>query len=227
MPIWTTIPELNEFDDTVANLIKGGMDKFNVQTVMLPRKQEYLYGMEKNRQSEKSHEYVLRDMFKDIRDIVFIPNIKSVTIFFPGEEPIVCSKSRSSDWVVSEPYRHVLDEETERAEIIKECNEHPERRIPPKYKTFEDTYVSFAAKKCGNNIEIVDHATVYCYLPTKAEFGFPFLMNTDMVPSGDRNQLKTDVKFNALFAKIAGQKFFIWINDLIKSGDYDLIQFLR
>lgn len=222
MPIWTTIPELNEFDDTVANLIKGGMDKFNVQTVMLPRKQEYLYGMEKNRQSEKSHEYVLRDMFKDIRDIVFIPNIKSVTIFFPGEEPIVCSKSESSDWVVSEPYRHVLDEETERAEIIKECNEHPERRIPPKYKTFEDTYVSFAAKKCGNNIEIVDHATVYCYLPTKAEFGFPFLMNTDMVPSGDRNQLKTDVKFNALFAKIAGQKFFIWINDLIKSGDYDL-----
>ena len=161
-------------------------------------------------------------MFKDIRDIVFIPNIKSVTIFFPGEEPIVCSKSESSDWVVSEPYRHVLDEETERAEIIKECNEHPERRIPPKYKTFEDTYVSFAAKKCGNNIEIVDHATVYCYLPTKAEFGFPFLMNTDMVPSGDRNQLKTDVKFNALFAKIAGQKFFIWINDLIKSGDYDL-----
>lgn len=222
MPIWTTVSELEEFDSTIPNLIEEGLSKFNVQIVMLPRKLDYLYGMDKNQESEKSHEYVLRDIFKDIRDIVFIPNIKSVKVFFPGEEPIICTKGELANWIVSDAFKHELDEETERFIIIKECNEHPERRIPPKYKTFTDTYVSFAAKKRGNIIEPVEKATIYCYLPTKAKFGFPFLMNTDMVPSGDRNQLKTDVKFNLLFAKIAGEKFFFWLQQLMESNEYEL-----
>lgn len=222
MPIWTTVSELEKFDSTIPNLIEEGLSKFNVQIVMQPRKLDYLYGMDKNQESEKSHEYVLRDIFKDIRDIVFIPNIKSVKVFFPGEEPIICTKGELANWIVSDAFKHELDEETERFIIIKECNEHPERRIPPKYKTFTDTYVSFAAKKRGNIIEPVEKATVYCYLPTKAEFGFPFLMNTDMVPSGDRNQLKTDVKFNLLFAKIAGEKFFFWLQLLMESNEYEL-----
>ena len=218
MPLWTTIPELAEMDDTIANLVKEGSRLFNVQTVMLPRKYDYLYGMDKDQESEKSHEYVLRDIFKDIRDIIFIPNIKSVKVFFPGEEPIICEKGESLNWAISEAYQHKLDEKTERSLIISECNEHPERRIPPKYKTFDDTYVSFAAKKKDNVLISVDNATVNCYLPTKAEFGFPFLMNTDMVPSGDRNQLKTDVKFNQLFAKIAGNYFVKWLNQLLSDG---------
>lgn len=228
MPVWTTIPELVEIDNTIADLIKEGSKHFNVQTVMLPRKQDYLYGMDKDQESEKSHEYVLRDIFKDIRDIIFIPNIKSVKVFFPGEEPIVCAKGESLDWTISEAYKHELEEEKERKIIVAECLDHPERRIPPKYKTFSDTFVSFAAKRDGNVIIPVENATVNCYLPTKAEFGFPFLMNTDMVPSGDRNQLKLDVKFNQLFANIAGQYFVKWINKLLSEGFtpesvYDLI----
>lgn len=218
MPVWTTIPELMGIDSSIAEIIKNGYQHFNVQTVMMPRKYDYLYGMDKNQDSEKSHEYVLRDMFKDIRDIIFIPNIKSVKVFFPGEEPIICAKGESLNWTISEFYKHILDEETERKVIVSECNNHPERRIPPKYKTFTDTYVSFAAKRNGNVIEAVEDATVNCYLPTKAEFGFPFLMNTDMVPSGDRSQLKTDVQFNKLFAKIAGQQFVNWLRHLLTEG---------
>lgn len=218
MPIWTPDQDLSAFDSTASTIVHEGEHDFSVQTIMMPRKLDYLYGMDKNQESEKSHEYVLRDMFKDIRDIVFIPNIKTVKVFFPNEEPIVCSKGESLDWVISAPYVHRLDNDTERKEIIDECDQHPERRIPPKYKSFEDTYVSFAAKKEGNVILPVEDATVNCYLPTKAEFGFPFLMNTDMVPSGDRNQLKLDIKFNQLLARIAGQKFVSWISQLLTDG---------
>lgn len=218
MPIWTPDLDLSAINSAASTIVHDGERDFSVQTVMMPRKLDYLYGMDKNQESEKSHEFVLRDMFKDIRDIVFIPNIKSVKVYFPNEEPIVCSKGESQDWVISMPYVHKLDPDTEKQEIIDECDQHPERRIPPKYKSFEDTYVSFAAKKDGNVILPVKDATVNCYLPTKAEFGFPFLMNTDMVPSGDRNQLKLDVKFNQLFARIAGNEFVSWIKQLLTDG---------
>lgn len=39
-----------------------------------------------------------------------------------------------------------------------------------------------------------------------------------MVPSGDRNQLKLDVKFNQMFANIAGRYFVKWINKLLLDG---------
>ena len=220
MPIWTSSQDLAAFDLSASTLVQDGKRDFSVQTIMMPRNSEYLYGMDKSQESEKSHEFVLRDMFKDIRDIIFIPNINTVKVFFPNEEPIICSKGESLDWVISEPYVHKLDPGTEQKEIVNECDQHPERRIPPKYKAFEDTYVSFAAKKNGKVVVPVEDATVNCYLPTKAEFGFPFLMNTDMVPSGDRSQLKLDVKFNQLFARIAGQKFVSWISQLL-ADDYE------
>lgn len=219
MPIWTSNQDLAAFDLAASTLVQDGKRDFSVQTIMMPRNAEYLYGMDKSQESdEKSHEFVLRDMFKDIRDIVFIPNINTVKVFFPNEEPIICSKGESLDWVISVPYVHKLDPDKEQKEIVNECDQHPERRIPPKYKAFEDTYVSFAAKKNGKIVLPVEDATVNCYLPTKAEFGFPFLMNTDMVPSGDRSQLKLDVKFNQLFARIAGHKFVSWINQLLTDG---------
>ena len=68
-------------------------------------------------------------------------------------------------------------------------------------------------------IKTVDDATLYCFLPTKASWGFPFLMNTDMIPKGDRNDIETEVKlidedetnFNEELASIAGSKLYLWI----------------
>lgn len=218
MPVWTRWGELGAIDNNIENLIYKGCRTFNVQTVMMPRNNELLFGMDCGQDSEKTHEFILRDLFKDIRDIIFIPNIRSVRVFIRDEEPIVCEKGDSPDWVVSTPYKHILEIETERKAIIEECEQHPERRIPPKYKSFDDTFVSFAAKKSGKTVLPVEDATVNCYLPTKAEFGFPFLMNTDMVPKGDRLQLRTDVQFNKLFAKVAGRKFVEWLQQLLVDG---------
>ena len=79
-------------------------------------------------------------------------------------------------------------------------------------------------------IKPVDDATLYCYLPTKASWGLPFLMNTDMIPKGDRNDIETEVKlidedetnFNEELASIAGSKLFLWIRDLLTSRKYHL-----
>lgn len=61
-------------------------------------------------------------------------------------------------------------------------------KIPEKYMNFYKTAVKFACKKDGRKLLPVDDAILYCYLPAKrAEWGFKFLMNTDMVPNGPRD----------------------------------------
>jgi hypothetical protein len=90
--------------------------------------------------------------------------------------------------------------------------------------------VSFACNHEGAMIKPVDDATLYCYLPTKASWGLPFLMNTDMIPKGDRNDIETEVKlidedetnFNEELASIAGSKLFLWVHDLLTSRKYQL-----
>lgn len=79
-------------------------------------------------------------------------------------------------------------------------------------------------------IEPVDKSILYCYLPTSASWGFPFLMNTDMIPKGDRNDIEKEVtlvgddekNFNQELAAIAGVKLFCWIKDLLTSKQYQL-----
>ena len=102
--------------------------------------------------------------------------------------------------------------------------------IPEKYTDFDYTKVSFACKHEGAIIKPVENATLYCYLPTKASWGLPFLMNTDMIPKGDRNDIETEVKlvdenetnFNEELAAIAGSKLFAWVKDLLTSKKYHL-----
>ena len=75
----------------------------------------------------------------------------------------------------------------------------------------------------------LEKSTLYCYLPTDASWGFPFLMNTDMIPKGDRNDIEREVKlvgtdytdFNLSLTSIAGKKFFDWIIELLSSKKYD------
>ena len=114
--------------------------------------------------------------------------------------------------------------------MVNKTIEKGNSRIPEKYKDFECTKVSFACKHKGAMIEPVDKSILYCYLPTSASWGFPFLMNTDMIPKGDRNDIEKEVtlvgddekNFNQELAAIAGVKLFCWIKDLLTSKQYQL-----
>lgn len=217
MPILTSERSLPE---EVSRIITDDQTHFRVQMAIHPENKAILRLLTAQ-DKEKSFEYLFKDIFKDVRDIIFIPNVRSVRVFIDGEEVINRQKDESSGWLLSKAYIKPIEKEDQEL-INKETREHGKSRgIPKRYIDFNDTTILFACKvKDEKKLEPVEDATVNCYLPSQARFGFPFLMNTDMVPSGDRNQIKTNVEFNSIFAKMAGSAFAEWINDLLTKG-YD------
>ena len=209
MPIWT---EQNEVAKEIITIMSNNRD-FRVQMAIRPQEQSKL------RDDEKSYEFIFNDIFKDEKDILFIPNIKSVKVYYDGEEQICRTKDVTKWALTTEPlvYKFSQEEIDENNREIK-----TNKRIPEKYLDFEDTRVSFACKRDGNKLDTVDDARIYCYLPTQVKLGFPFLMNTDMIPTGPRDDIEKKVKFNHKIMKIAGGKFIEWISSLIKCGEYDI-----
>lgn len=167
------------------------------------------------------------DVFESERVILFIPNIQTVKVFF-GNTTVssIIRKKDNNDWCVSEPLSDDIPEEIR--ERINEVLTNPDadksdgyEKIPEKYMNFYKTAVKFACKKDGRKLLPVDDAILYCYLPAKrAEWGFNFLMNTDMVPNGPRDDID-DIELNHEITKIAGRQFFYWIKSLIASGKYE------
>lgn len=217
LPIWT---EHNEVSPEVTQVFDESDKKFRVRLALRPEDKNILHV------GKNSYENLFRDIFADSNIILFIPNINSVRVFISGKEERVCFRN-SEEWVVGDYEKDIAPE---LQEAINKTIEKGNSRIPEKYKDFDCTKVSFACKHEGAMIKTVDKATLYCYLPTKASWGFPFLMNTDMIPKGDRNDIETEVKlanadesnFNEELAAIAGDKFFCWIRDLLTSRKYQL-----
>ena len=212
MPIWT---EYSKIDKKVNQLFSKGQERFRVQMAIKPKDVSVLRG-----ESPKSYEHLLRDIFKDERDILFVPNLHSVQIFINGLLIKKCTK-KSDNWVLTqEPYIYHFTE-NEIQEINNEVSAS-NGKIPDKYKNFGDTSVMFACKKDGKKLLVVENATVNCYLPTLAKFGFPFMFNTDMIPTGPRDNIEPKIKLNERFAEVAGAKFFEWVKDLLTCELYDL-----
>lgn len=209
MPIWT--PQ-SEVDKEVIDAMKDAYD-FRVQMAIRPDDTSKL------REGKKSFEYIFNDIFKDEKDILFIPNIKSVRVFYDGIEHISRTKDPNK-WVLTEKPLVYTFSPNEVEENNREVVSN--KRIPEKYKDFEDTRVSFACQRNGRIIKPVEKARIYCYLPTQVSLGFPFLMNTDMIPTGPRDDFEKKVNLNHKIMKIAGGKFAEWVSDLLHSGNYDL-----
>ena len=217
LPIWT---EHKEVSKEVTQVFDASNEKFRVRLALRPEDRNILHVGKNN------YESLFKDIFSDANIILFIPNINSVKVFISGKEERVCFRN-SDEWVVGD-YEEEISNELQ--EAINKTIDKGNSRIPEKYKDFDCTKVSFACKHEGAMIKPVDKATLYCYLPTKASWGFPFLMNTDMIPKGDRNDIETEVKlsnadesnFNEELAAIAGGKFFCWIRDLLTSRNYHL-----
>lgn len=230
LPIWT---EHNEISTEVNSVFDNADSNFQVKIALRPDNQRILhYG-------KNSYENLFRDVFSDSNIILFIPNINSVRVFINGHEERACYR-KNEEWVIG-------DYESEEGEIstnlqrrINKTIEKGKSRIPEKYKDFEYTKVSFACKHEGAIIKAVDDANLYCYLPTSTSWGLPFLMNTDMIPKGDRDDIEKDVNllelnekedevddyeeknFNEEIASIAGTKLFFWVRDLLTSRNYHL-----
>lgn len=217
LPIWT---KHNEVAQEVNEIFDNAKDKFRVQIALRPDNNSLLHV------GKNCYENLFRDVFSDSNIILFIPNINSVRVFINGQEERTCFRN-NEEWIVGD-YENEIEDNLKL--LINKTIEKGNSRIPEKYTDFDYTKVSFACKHNGAIVKPVENATLYCYLPTNASWGFPFLMNTDMIPKGDRNDIETEVKlideketnFNEELAAIAGSKLFAWIKDLLTSKKYHL-----
>jgi hypothetical protein len=213
LPVWT---ESIDIDKEIESIFSNSKDDFRVQFALRPIRKETMSVFNE----------LLRSTFSSERDILFIPNINSVKVFIHNRAPIYRNKDFES-WVVTDPTNKDYIENIS-AELRESINDEIKRgendgssKIPSKYRNLDKTSVSFACKKKGNVIIPIDNANLYCYLPTKADFGFKFLLNTDMVPNGPRDSIEP-IELNYDFAEIAGLKFFRWIKNLLNEDKYDI-----
>lgn len=209
LPIWTPLqavaPEVEQSFSSVDPR------EYKVQFALRPTKHSTLYD------SPTSYVKLFNDVFETERVLLFIPNIGQVTFKCEGQEPVVRSKD-SGKWCISDlPPADINDDLRLRinAEI-----EDGDTKIPEKYKDFYKTTVKFACGVEGDELKPVENTTLYCYLPTKkARLGLPFLMNTDMIPTGPRDDIE-DIEVNYEICKIAGEKLCEWLTMLLSEGKY-------
>lgn len=216
LPIWT---DISEVDNDVLDIFKKTYRTFPVQFALRPTNGTTL------RQSDQNFVKLFKDVFANERVILFIPYINSVKVFFHDDtNQDIVRKKRNDQWVVN-TYKDPIKEETRKA-INKEIDDQKENgtlKIPTKYYNFKETSVSFACARNGVELCPVEDALLYCYLPAKkASWGLKFLMNTDMIPTGPRDDIAMDLDVNREIAKIAGKKFFEWIRELCSEQKYKI-----
>ena len=221
LPIWT---ENDEIDNDIKTVFRQHPnDEFRVKFALQPRDAKIL--TDKDR--DDNYIDLFTDVFDSERVILFIPNIKKVSVFIDGQDEPIVREKNYKDWCVSDSLVDNIPKDI--TTKINDVLENPDslrsdgyEKIPKKYKNFRKTAVKFACKRIGRKLIPVDDAILYCYLPAKrADWGFNFLMNTDMVPNGQRDDIE-DIELNHVIARIAGKQFFYWIKQLIASEEYDL-----
>ena len=98
---------------------------------------------------------MFRDIFKNERVILFIPNLSSVKVYLKGTPipDIVCSRDNDT-WRVDD-FSENVDEEITRA-INADIDDQEDTgglKIPTKYYDFKNTKVSFACEIDGRKLK--------------------------------------------------------------------------
>ena len=216
LPIWTSQKHIPE---EISKVFDSADSKFRVKIALRPDDSSILHSGRLN------YEKLFSEVFEDSNIILFTKNIRSVRVYIDGRLERDCTINENK-WLVAN-YEAEIDPKIQA--FINKDIESGKSKIPEKYKDFDITKISFACKKEGRILRPIENSTLYCYLPTSVKLGFPFLLNTDMIPVGDRDRIENEVylkdenetNFNFYLAKLAGIKFFKWIQDLIQSGEYD------
>lgn len=231
-PIW--IDENRQSSDIANVFNKTSNEEYSVKFAFSPRDLSFLNDIE----VENNYISLFKEVFQTERVILFVKNIQSVQVIISNEDTVLSCVKDTDKWLVSDitiKEDNISPDITNKINLVLEDNpallsleeqqkrqglqSHGYDKIPPKYRDFRRTKVKFACLKSRNQILPVNDEKphIYCYLPAeKANFGFPFLMNSDMIPVGDRKDIE-DIELNHEIARIAGLQFFDWIKELLKS----------
>ena len=136
--------------------------------------------------------------------ILFLRNIRNVFI----DRTLVSQTTR--EWWIRE-YKLKLSDEIKLE--IKRQFETNTGNIPEKLVGVDELEIQFALKHLDYDIIPLPDAILYNYLPTKVNLGFPFLVNSDFIPTGDRHYLFEN-EWNRYLMKEVGKVYFDWLNTL-------------
>lgn len=211
-----------QLDSEVRSILAQDKDKYHVNIFMKPRTKKALF------EEENNYKSLLHKAFDDIKQILFISHINKVSVIIEGEDTFVCSRdTNGASWAFSKKYPDSISPNL-RARINERLKEDT-NRLPAKMENKQETFASFACQTEDNYIVVNEKEThIYCGLKAeKAKWGFPFEMNTDMVPTGARDDIESGEFWNEEWANIAGALFFEWLNDLIDDEEYNLSSIFR
>lgn len=174
------------------------------------------------------------DVFDDCQIILFLRNVEKVTFIDRNNKVFEVSKKikagvvdlynndeLESSWLLKNMELPINDE------LSKKLNQLSETECPQKLKEAKATKLTFAAMIEGQHLTPIKRTVIYSYLPTKAQKGFPFLINGDFLTNAERTELMPNIWNEFLFTEIA-QRQLEWFRDLQETVyRYDVLKLLN
>lgn len=168
--------------------------------------------------------YEIKEVFKDPRIVLFLRHISSVT-FYDNDIQVFRIECKPTNNGFKEIYVNgVLKSCWISKEFIVSVDEEVHKKVknldpavcPEKLKEATTTKLAFAAQYEHETIKDIADAVFYCYLPTKVQYNFPFLINGDFITNAERTQFLENEWNGFLFKKIAYCKI-QWLSELAQS----------
>ena len=197
MPIWTPIDE--ELDKSIRK-----NDRFLSENVSIA-----LRPIDNDVKLLSKYSKTL-ELFNDDRILLFLKKVRQVHVSLQNKEKIHCRKNNAI-WGIRD-YTITVNKEVKT--WLNEQIRNNNQEVPIKYQDIDKFKISYAYKvDNGKVIPLVD-STLFNYLPLSISLGFPFLVNSDFIPDGDREELYLNAWNEYLMIEI-GRNLPIFISDLV------------
>lgn len=165
----------------------------------------------------------ISEVFSDPKVILFLRHVNSIKIFDQDKQILVIERKKNdanikelyvngvkvSEWLCKEFIVPVDNELHEKLQFLESAE------CPNKLKEATSTKITFAAAIENDIIQELSDTSVYCYLPTKAKFDFPFLVNSDFLTNAERTEF-IDNEWNSFILKQIAICNIKWLSELAK-----------
>jgi len=198
MPIWT---EIDDLEISLRN--NHRFLNSNVAIALRPRTP-----------AQTLTEYAeTLNLFSDERILLFLRNVEKVNVFLKNDAKIFCTKNENRWWLkqfeveVPEAITEFLTTQ------INEGNEE----VPVKFANLNSCKISFASLIDRHKISTLNDGKLFNYLPLSINLNFPFLINSDFIPDGEREGLINN-KWNEFLLNETGKQFLHYIKETVSDS---------
>lgn len=151
------------------------------------------------------------ELFNDDRILLFLKKVRQVHVSLQNKEKIHCRKNNAI-WGKRE---YTITVNSEIKTWLNEQIRNNNQEVPIKYQDLDKFRITYAYKADNNKVIPLVDSTLFNYLPLSISLGFPFLVNSDFIPDGDREELYLNAWNEYLMIEI-GRNLPIFISDIVR-----------